>query len=422
MPTPRRAAVFARVAIGVLVASTVLTIPNVAAPDPVEAACGTNWTSQVTPPPSVRVLRTASGRVETVEFRRYVATVMASGEWPSWMDPAVLEAGATASKQYAWYYALRGHHRDSYRTGGGVCYDVRDDTRDQLYRPETARPTAGQWRAVDATWPLTLRKRGRFFLTGYRAGTVGRCMADFDRWRLYARSMSDCARRLGWSGERILQGYYQPGLDLVWNVRMGGPRVKTPRVALLAGATYPAGPATVAWQGTDGADQIVRYQLQHRVGRGAWEEVDLAAPLATKARVAMRADRVHRFRVRAIDGKGDPGPWAVSDRRRALLMASPTTTLGGATAGSAEESPGRARVRIAGRSVAYVAPTGPRMGRARILVDGRSVAVVDLRSAKARQGQLVWAHNWRLSGRHRIVIVAVDASRRVDVSGFFVLR
>jgi hypothetical protein len=103
-------------------------------------------------------------------------------------------------------------------------------------------------------------------------------------------------------------------------------------------------------------------------------------------------------------------------------MPPPTTTLGGATTGSADDTEGRARVRIAGRSVAFVAPIGPRMGRARILVDGRRAAVVDLRSAKARQGQLVWARNWRLSGRHRIVIVAVDPARRVDMSGFFVLR
>lgn len=422
MPTPRRAAVFARVAIGVLVASTVLTIPNLAAPDPVEAACGTNWRSTTSPPRSIKVLRTRSGHVETVEFRRYVAIVMASGEWPSWMPSAVLEAGALASRQYAWYHALRGHHRDSYRTSGGTCYDVRDDTSDQLYRPESARPTRAQWRAIEAIWPMTVLKRGELMMTGYRAGSARSCMADADGWHLYARSMQDCARRLGWTGEQILRSYYAGRMRVLWNVRLGGPKVSIPRVALRAGATYPAGPATVAWRATDGADQIATYQVQHRVGRGAWENVDLATPLATRARVAMRADRVHRFRVRARDGDGDAGPWAVSDRRLALLMPSPITTLGGASAGLPEDGASRARVRIAGRSVAYVAPTGPSMGRARILVDGRRAAVVDLRSAEPRQGRLVWARNWDVPGRHRIVIVALDPARRVDVSGFFVLR
>ncbi len=69
---------------------------------------------------------------------------MASGEFPAWLPDAVLEVGATAVKQYAWYYALEGHHRSGYRTQGGACYDVRDDTLDQLYRPEQANPRANQ--------------------------------------------------------------------------------------------------------------------------------------------------------------------------------------------------------------------------------------------------------------------------------------
>ena len=49
-----------------------------------------------------------------VGFRRYVAEVMASGEWPGRLHTTTLEAGAVATKQYAWYYALKGHHRSGY--------------------------------------------------------------------------------------------------------------------------------------------------------------------------------------------------------------------------------------------------------------------------------------------------------------------
>jgi len=58
--------------------------------------------------------------------------------------------GATAVKQFAWYHALDGHHRSGYRSSDGDCYDVRDDTADQLYRPEKATPKRNQLDAVDA--------------------------------------------------------------------------------------------------------------------------------------------------------------------------------------------------------------------------------------------------------------------------------
>ena len=190
--------------------STLTSAPAAAAP-----ACG-SWRSQVTPPPSIRVLRTATGEVEEVHFATYVATVMASGEWPSDMPMAALEVGATAVKQYAWYYAMRGHHRADYRTRGGQCYDVRDDTMDQLYKPESVRATQKQLQAIAATWALSLRKSGRFFLTGYRAGSRVTCARDADGWRLYEASVVHCAKQ-GWSRARIQERYYAPKLRFVWD-------------------------------------------------------------------------------------------------------------------------------------------------------------------------------------------------------------
>jgi hypothetical protein len=183
---------------------------------PAEAACGTNWTSKKEPPESILVLRTATGKVEEVGFKRYVAVVMASGEWPSSLPPALLEAGALAAKQYGWYYALKGNHRDGYRNGAGTCFDVRDDSNDQVYRPETSEPSEKQKAARDALWGLSLRKNGKFFLTGYRRGSATRCARDRDEWKLYARSAEDCAKRLGYDSIDILHAYYRPRLTKVW--------------------------------------------------------------------------------------------------------------------------------------------------------------------------------------------------------------
>src|SRR5262245_7215437 len=131
---------------------SLIVFPAVTPADPVAASgCGTNWTSRSTPPRTIRVYLTDQHRVIVKNFRSYVPMVMASGEFPSRMPMAVLEAGATAVKQYAWYYALKGNHRAGFRTASGVCYDVRNDTTDQLFRP-AAHPTVKQKQAVANTW------------------------------------------------------------------------------------------------------------------------------------------------------------------------------------------------------------------------------------------------------------------------------
>lgn len=200
-------------ALGVVLAGLLLGFTQ---SSPTAAACGTNWTSRKEPPESIRVLRTATGKVEEVGFKRYVAVVMASGEWPSSLPRALLEAGALATKQYGWYYALEGNHRDDYKTAAGQCYDVRDDSSDQVYRPETAEPSEKQKAARDALWGLSLRKNGKFFLTGYRRGSATKCAQDRDEWKLYAGSAEDCAKRLGYDSIDILHAYYRPRLTKVW--------------------------------------------------------------------------------------------------------------------------------------------------------------------------------------------------------------
>ena len=141
---------------------------------------------------------------------------MASGEWPTSLPEPLLEAGALAVKQYGWYYALKGHHRGGHHTASGVCYDVRDDSEDQVYRPENAEPTDKQRSARDALWGLSLRKGDEFLLTGYREGSATKCAADADGWHLYTRSARDCANRPGYDSQRILHEYYGPKLRFVW--------------------------------------------------------------------------------------------------------------------------------------------------------------------------------------------------------------
>jgi putative cell wall-binding protein len=154
------------------------------------AACGT-WTTSFDTPLTIRVYRHATDTVDTVDFRAYVENVMA-WEWPASYPAEALKAGAIAVKQYGWYYAM--HARTTYVTAGGECYDVRDDTNDQIYDPSLS-PKTSQLDAVAETWPVTVRHGGTFFLTSYRSGTLDVCGGELvaGMTRLYQRGVKQCA-------------------------------------------------------------------------------------------------------------------------------------------------------------------------------------------------------------------------------------
>jgi hypothetical protein len=165
----------------------------------------TGWESRKVEPNYIRVLDTRTRKVHKVKFKRYVAQVMASGEWPGRLPYAALIAGAQAVKQFGWYYALKGNWRGG--RSGGKCYDVDNTTNYQLWQ-HWAVPTPKQKRAVNAVWGLSLWKWNlRFFLTGYRTGYSRVCASDVNGWKLFERSVVACAKK-GWSGKRILHRYF----------------------------------------------------------------------------------------------------------------------------------------------------------------------------------------------------------------------
>ena len=416
----RARAVALRTGLGALALLTLLTFSESTHPAPVAAGSScTGWTSQVVPPRTIRVLRTGSGRIERVPFRRYVAEVMASGEWPSRLHMTTLEAGAVATKQYAWYYAMKGHHRPSFRSGSR-CFDVRDDTMDQLYRPESARPSGRQQRAIDTTWGLTLRKYGRFFLTGYRAGVSAGCAVDANGWKLYARSVEACARQ-GWSRERVQRTYLGPNLSFVWSPRVG-PILAEPLIGLRAGNTIPHRAVTVSWKPEVALAGVSSYTLQRQIGRRAWQTIPMSSPRAGKAHVWLKTGAQSRFRIRGTDTKGRTGPWAYSATRTADLRGPVGLRLASTRTVAARARNGWARVSLTGRSVAFVARTGPGMGIAKVFVNGRRAATVDLERPTVTDRELVWAVNFGAAKRRNLAVKAIGSGAQVDFQGFYVLR
>jgi hypothetical protein len=174
----------------------------------VAASCS-GWTSSVTPPPTIRVFRHATGAVETVGFKAYAKNVL-SREWIGSWTAESLRAGALAVKHYAWYQVL--HWRGG-TNAGGECFDIRDDTVDQVYDP--SRPT---WTtaaaAVDATWSTRVLKNGKIFPTYYNAGGPGEpCGANANGWRMYQWGTQACGLA-GRSAAQIVLTYYYPGVTV----------------------------------------------------------------------------------------------------------------------------------------------------------------------------------------------------------------
>jgi peptidoglycan hydrolase-like amidase len=183
--------------------STVSMVP-VASPSAVnaEGTCSSH-TSHTVPPTTIRVFRTASGVVETVDFRSYVKNVL-SREWISSWTTESLRSGAMAVKNYGWYQVL---HWRGYVDAAGQCFHVFDSTRDQHYDP--SRPTyAPMAAAVDATWGTLALKNGRIFVTYYNAGTQNEpCGANANGRQLFQWGSQACGLA-GRSAAEILGIYY----------------------------------------------------------------------------------------------------------------------------------------------------------------------------------------------------------------------
>ncbi len=402
------------------------------------AACGTNWDSRTDPPDTIKVYREAKDRVETVDFKTYVEVVM-TAEWPYWLPQTMLEVGATLAKQFTWYHALAGHHRSSYVTKSGDCYDVVDTHMDQIYKPETADVRDAQVQAVDATWGLSLRQNGGFFLTQYRSGYDVGCGDDANGQILYAHSATDCAQN-GRDRDRIFHIYYGDSVDLVWSSKTGSgrgdgtpPKVSKPTVDLRAGATLDGKIATVSWSGSD-ASGIRGYELQKRTDGGGWHEVALPKATATHADVSLAGGHSYDLRVRAQDKSGLWSDYAMISAGRVQVVEGGGVTLtdgkwlvdkdrsasGGATRYTRTDG-ARASLTFTGSAIAFVTTLGPDRGTVDIIIDGQKVATVDLSAARLKPQAVAWSKTWATSAKRTIQIV-VHGTARVDVDALVILK
>jgi hypothetical protein len=245
----------------ILVLTAMIWMPAVSTPPVARAAATcTSWASTRIPPSTIHVYRTSgphAGSVETVDFKTYVGVVLAS-EFSSGWATASLQSGAIAIKEYAWYYIMNSRGGSV----GGSCYDVQDNTNDQIYWPEGRLPTSGEVAVVESTWYESITKSGTLFLTGYRSGDSVACGADADGWHMFQASARNCAAA-GMTAEQILQIYYGPGVTVWKPPTLPAAVFETPG----SGATVTStGSATAAWSeevtdGTTIASRSVALQM-----------------------------------------------------------------------------------------------------------------------------------------------------------------
>jgi hypothetical protein len=176
---------------------------------PVAAATCSNWVSESVPPPTIRVFRHLSGAVETVDFKTYTKNVL-SREWIGSWTTESLRSGALAVRNYAWYQVL--HWRGGVNPGG-ACFDIRDDTQDQVYDPSKSTWSTAAT-AVDATWSWLVTKSGHIFPTYYNAGVQGEaCGANRNGWKAYQWGTQACGLA-GKTAAQIILTYYYPSVTV----------------------------------------------------------------------------------------------------------------------------------------------------------------------------------------------------------------
>ncbi len=219
-----------------------LIVPTVANPEVVcsSGQLPTRWADEFHPPNTVRVLRSKGpniGRVETVNFWNYVGVVLRA-EYSTGQDkpPLWMQVGALTVKQYAWYKAMYwGGGRVTFTNPDGVttttqCYDLKDTTADQIYKPQQTGPdgtvypghipTPANLKAMRETWHLSMRKwmpdklKSRLFLSGYRSGNQLPCGTDTTGFKIMQKSLRDCNVK-GLTLEETLRRYFEDRLQLV---------------------------------------------------------------------------------------------------------------------------------------------------------------------------------------------------------------
>lgn len=194
-----------------------------------------------------------------------------------------------------------------------------------------------------------------------------------------------------------------------------------PRLLLRRGQVTEAGyPMRFTWSGRDegtglalgriGPDAACCYAFDPTL-----DQYDF--PVRPRSSTAWRIwlyDGVGRVTRVGRDGFVAPVDWSETRRSPGWSVVSDPDALGGSEWVS-RRSGERFGVSVKGRSVAWVASTGPRKGRAKVLLDGTVVARVDLYSPQRRPARVVWTAPVTRAETSQVTVVNRSTGRRTEV-------
>ena len=160
----RRALISLLVGVTLLLPTTLAPTSAAAVETPVSC---TDWDSLITPPKTIRVLRTRTGLVEVVSFKTYVYRTHVAEFWSEYLSEpysdALLGAGAVAIKQNAWSWTM--NERNWWSVSSYTSTQagwVRDDYADDNQLNGSAGNTAwSRQRRADENAAIALRMRIR---------------------------------------------------------------------------------------------------------------------------------------------------------------------------------------------------------------------------------------------------------------------
>jgi subtilisin family serine protease len=284
----------------------------------------------------------------------------------------------------------------------------------------------------------TFFERVLFSVTSMPAGwTIVRGTNNLFGWSSNAGALSVIIPR------NALPGAYQIGLqgtnqgrtqttNLAVNVVQDSPTAQAPVTSPIAGVTMGASALAVrvSWRAaTDPTSGIGAYQVQARIGAGAWGATVARTGTQLSAVYSLAYATSYGFRVRAMDTAGNWSPWVesvsptrvqpVDDRsasigRSGVWLRAPNGTAWRLTE-TGSRTPGSAlSLSFSGWGIAVVGPTNKYRGWARLSIDGTYLGTINMRSARATSRRLVFAR-YLTPGLHTITLQSMGAGR----SGFF---
>jgi hypothetical protein len=196
----------------------------------------------------------------------------------------------------------------------------------------------------------------------------------------------------------------------------------------------------VTWPAaTDPTTAIGGYELQRSVNGGAWGATS-SFPTATRAFIDTIAfDATYRYRVRAVDAVGHWSPWAemassgryhaYDDRSTKVLRAgnwqklATSSAYKGTLLGSSSTS-AKLSMTFTGRSLAIVAPKGPKRGAITIWIDGVVQKVVSLKASTATSRKVVFSWYSPTRGTHSVTVSPAGTTtyKAIRIDAFVVGR